>query len=145
MASAVYNIAKSGFLDGSIDWDTDTIKAALVMTNTTADTEIDVDTVGAITTLDESDDSGSYARQTLTASVSTDDANDRGEADADNISFTSLTGDATRAYQGILILKEITNDTDNIPIAFVEFPSTIAGTATQVDVTFDAEGVLQLA
>lgn len=34
MASALFNPGREGFLDGSIDWDTDTIKAVLVDTGT---------------------------------------------------------------------------------------------------------------
>lgn len=144
MASNFFNIAKSGHLDGSVDFDTDTIKAALLMSNTTADTEADVDTVSAITTLDEADATG-YSRLTLASkAVATDDVNDRGEADAADLSFTGLGGDATRDYQGVLIYKEVTDDTDSIPICFIEFATTASLGASQVDVTFDAEGIYQL-
>jgi hypothetical protein len=145
VASLFFNIAKKGFLDGTIDFDTHVIKAALVMTNTTADTEAGVDTVGTITTLDESDATG-YARLTLgTKTVTADDTNNRGVADAADLSFTGLSGNATRAYQGVLIYREVTNDTDNIPIAFSEFPTTVPATATQVDVTVNAAGLIHLA
>lgn len=144
MASVVFNIAKGGLCSGSIDWDTNTIKAILCMTNTTADTEIDVDTVGGLTTLDESDATG-YARVTLTnAAVNVDDANDRAELDGDDVVFSGLSGDATRDYQGVLLYKHVTNDADSIPIAFIDFSDDITSAATSVTVPWDAQGIIQL-
>jgi hypothetical protein len=132
-------------MDGTIDLNTNDIEAALCMTNTTADTEIDVNTVGTITTLDECD-SGGYARLDLAdEAVTADDTNDRAEFDATDLSFTSLGGDATRAIQGVLLYKKVTNDTDNIPIAFIDFASDVPTTATQIDIPWSSEGIIQLA
>jgi hypothetical protein len=39
MASVTYNVAKTAIGNGSIDLDTDDLRIALVMTNTTVDTE----------------------------------------------------------------------------------------------------------
>lgn len=143
MASLVFNIAKSGLMNGTIDLDTDDIRSALLMTNTTADTDADADTLSALT-LDECDATG-YARQALASeAVSTDDTNDRGEFDANDVSFTSLSGDATRDSQGLLIYLHVTNDADSVPICFIDFTADLPSTATQVDVPFDAEGILQL-
>ena len=144
MASLVFNIAKSGLMDGTIDLNTHDIRAALCMTNTTADTDADVDTVATITTLDECDSTG-YARITMTGeAVNLDDLNDRAEFDAADLSFTGLGGNATRAIQGVLIFKFVTTDTDNVPICFVDFTADIPTTATQIDVPWNAEGILQL-
>lgn len=144
MASLVFNIAKSGVMDGTIDLDTHDIRCALLMTNTTADTEADVDTISALTTLDECD-ATSYARVALAGeAVATDDTNDRGEFDANDASFAGLGGDATRDIQGALIYKHVTNDTDSIPICFVDFTADIPKTATQIDIPWDAEGILHL-
>ena len=142
MASAFYNIAKARLGDGTIDWDNDTINVALLMNNTSADTDIDADDVADIGTLDESDDTGSYSRISLSnATATANDTDDRGEYDADDISFTGLNGDATRDYQGILVYKVVTDDTDSIPIAFIDFPSDVSSSATQVDVSFDSAGL----
>lgn len=143
MASVVFNIAKSGVL-GAINLTSDDVRAVLCMTNTTADTEIDADTVSALSTLDESDATG-YARITMAGeAVSTDDVNDRGEFDANDLVFSGMSGDATRDYQGVLLIKHVTNDTDSIPIVFVDFTADIAKAATQVTVPWDAQGILQL-
>ena len=146
MASNVFNNALKRLVDGSIDLDTHDIRVALLMTNTTADTDKDaINFVANIGTLDECDATG-YARVALASeAVNTDDANDRAEFDATDVSFTGLSGNATRAIQGALILKFVTNDSDNIPIAFIDFTADIPATATQIDIPWNAEGILQIA
>lgn len=144
MASVVFNIAKSGMMDGTIDLNSHDIRCALLMTNTNADTDVDANTLSGLT-LDECDATG-YARQALTGeAVSTDDTNDRGEFDANDAVFSGMSGNASRAIQGALIYKHVTNDSDAIPIAFIDFASDVPATATQVTVTWNAEGILQLA
>lgn len=150
MASAVPNSTKALLMKAALDLDTagDDIRARLVMTNTTCDTEIDaINTLSNYTTIDPADATG-YADIALTGEVvNTDDTNDRAEFDdTGNLSFTGLGGDATRAYQGVLLYKYVdgTNAND-IPVCYVDFTATIPATATQVDVTWNAEGILQLA
>jgi len=130
---------------GEIDMDTDDIRAVLCMTNTTADTENTETLMNGFTTLDESDATG-YARIDMSGlTITQDDGNNRAEFDATDLSFSGLSGDATRDYQGVLLYKHVTNDTDSIPLFFVEFTNTpVAKEATQVDVPWDAQGILQL-
>ena len=146
MASAIPNSAKANLMNGTIDLDTNTIKARLVMSNTTCDTEVDgITHLSNYTNIDPSDATG-YADVTLTVTVAAVDASDWAKFDANDISFTGLSGNATRDYQGILIYKYVdgTNAND-IPVCFVDFGGNIAKTATQVDVTFDAAGIMKLA
>lgn len=145
MASNVYNNFLQKLLLAYLVTGAD-IRAAMVMTNTTADTEKDgIDFMDDFATLDEADATG-YARVALGSEASNvDNSNDRAEFDSNDVSYTSLSGDASRAYQGVVLLKHVTNDTDSVPICFVEFPSTVPATATQVDVTVNAEGWLQAA
>lgn len=146
MASAIPNSAKVRLMNGGIDLDTDDIRARLCMTNTTCDTEIDaINDLADYSTIDPADATG-YADVALASeAVAADDANDRAEFDANDISFTGLSGDATRAYQGVLLYKYVdgTNAND-LPVAFIDFTDDIPLTATQVDVPWDAEGILQL-
>ncbi len=145
MASVFYNEAKGALIDGTIDLDTDDIRVALLMTNTTGDTQNDdVQFVDDIT-LDECD-ATSYARVALAnEAFNIDDGNDRAEFDADDASFTSLGGDASRDVQGALIYKHVTNDADSPAICFVDFSADLPSTATQIDIPWDSEGIIQLA
>jgi hypothetical protein len=145
MASQVFNAAKTRFANGGIDWDTDDIRVALVMTNTTVDTDNDGDVfVSDITTLDECDATG-YARVALSGeAVNTDDTNDRAELDANDVAFSGMSGDSSRNIQGALIYKHVTNDSDSLLIAYIEFSVAINAAATAVNVPWNAEGIIQL-
>lgn len=147
MASAIPNSALVRLLTGDIDLDADDIRARLCMTNTTCDTEIDaINDLADYSTIDPADATG-YADVALASeAVAADDTNDRAEFDAVDASFTGLGGDATRDYQGVLLYKYVdgTNAND-IPLAFIDFASDITSAATQVDIPWDAEGILQLA
>lgn len=146
MASFVYTPAKALLAKGLLNLHTggNDIRMALCMSNTTADTDQDAATISAIGTLDEMD-GANYARKTLAGEVvNQDDANNRAEFDFDDVTWTAL-GAGTRAIAGALIFKFVTNDTDNIPIAWVDsggFPVTANGG----DLTYavDAQGAIQL-
>ena len=147
MANFVYNEAKRALLAGELDFDApDDFRVLLVMTNTTADTEDDVDTVDDFTTLDELDD-GSYARQALAGdSLAEDAGNDRAEYDANDSEFT-YAGDGTRDTQAAVVIKHVTDDTDSVPIAYIDtggFPVSSSQVGT-VTITWNAEGILQAA
>ena len=124
MASFVYTNAKRAFLAGELNLASNDIRAMLVMANTTADTDKDVATIGAITTLDEMDGAG-YARVALTGeAVSADNANDRGEFTADDIVFQNVSA-GTRSVAAVVLYKHVTNDTDSIPLAYIDTASGI--------------------
>jgi len=146
MASAVPNSAKTRLMNGGLNLASDDIRARLVMTNTTCDTEVDaINDLADYTTIDVAD-ATSYADVELTESVAVDEVNNRAEFDATDISFSGLGGDATRAYQGVLLYKYVDGtDANDLPVAFIEFTATIPATATQVNVQWNAEGILQLA
>lgn len=146
MASLVFNNAMLDSWTGDLDLEEgqNDIRVALVMTNTTADTDEESATVDAIGTLDEMDGTN-YARKTLSSqAVAIDTTNDRVEFDFEDLTWTAL-GNGTREVQGMLILKHVTNDADSVPIAFVEFSSSQNPGGSDFTVTIDAEGALQLA
>ena len=87
MANALYDLGREGFLDGSIDWDTDNIKIMLI---DEADDTIDLaadndlaDRAGAAIVAT----SGNLASKTVTAGV----------ADAADVTFTAVTGDVSES------------------------------------------------
>tara|TARA_R110000824_G_scaffold225667_1_gene413348 strand:+ start:15834 stop:16295 length:462 start_codon:yes stop_codon:yes gene_type:complete len=152
MASVVYNKFKQSSADGVIDLGDDDIYAALVMLNTTCDTENDgMENVDDFTTLDEMD-GANYARKPLGGTVvNLDDANDRAEFDADNVTWSAL-GAGTRTVQGVLLYVDAdddgaiggADDAANKVIAFIEFPSAVTADGSDLTVAWNAEGILQL-
>lgn len=87
MSNALYDNGRQGFLDGSIDWDTNTIKAVLVDTalytvNLATHANLSDVAVGSRVST-----SGALASKTVTAGV----------ADAADVTFTSVTGATVEA------------------------------------------------
>jgi hypothetical protein len=123
------------------------VRAKLVMTNTTCDTEIDaINNLDDYTTIDVSDAAG-YADVTCTGeAVAPDDGNNRAEFDLNDVVFSGLGGDATRDYQGVLLFDYVdgTLANDKTPI-FIEFTAPIPKAATEVTVPWDVQGVVQFA
>lgn len=142
--SLVYTPAKAKLLKADLDFDIHDIRVALLMTNTTADTEQDNATIASFTTLDEYDGAG-YVRKALTGEiVNQDDPNNRAEFDADDVTWTAISA-GTRSAQGILLFRFVTNDADSVPIAFIDtggFP--IAGNGGDLTIAWNVEGILQL-
>ncbi|MDZ4250290.1 MAG: hypothetical protein U0990_09405 [Candidatus Nanopelagicales bacterium] len=141
MASFVFTEAKRALLAGELDLNAHDIRVMLVGSATTADTEEDATTISGFTTLDEFTDA-SYARKALAAeAVAADNANNRGEFDADDVTWTALTGDTAAA---MLVFRHVTNDTDSVPIAYIDsggFPQTPGG--ANLTIAWNAEGILQ--
>ena len=145
MASLVYNGYKAGVMNGSIDTDTDDVRVALVMTNTTCDTEEDVVLMNAFTTLDEQD-GAAYVRKALSLTIQQDDTNDRAELIVSAATTWTALGIGTRLCQGVLFLKHVTNDTDSIPLFFSEFSANVgpANPTGDFTINWDAQGAIQL-
>jgi hypothetical protein len=145
MANFVYTGEKQRAAKGDRDWDTADIRALLVMTNTTADTEQDASVIGDFTTLDEYDGTG-YARVDLgVTTVTQDDANNRSEVDVADFTFGSSVGPGTRQAQAMVLYVDLGgSDTANPVVAYVDtggFPFT--GNGGAVNVTVNAEGLIQ--
>ena len=87
MASALYDKGREGFLDGSIDWDTDDIRAILIDTGTyTVD----------LAAHDFLDDVPSGARVAVSGALGSKTAT-AGVADAADVTFTGVTGASVEA------------------------------------------------
>ncbi|GMV82106.1 MAG: bacteriophage protein [Planctomycetota bacterium] len=107
MANAMYDKGREGFLDGSIDWDTDTIKTVLLDA---------ADYTPDLAAHDNLDDVPAGARvgtpQTLTGKTKTN-----GVADADDVTFPTVTGDPCE-YQ--LIYKDTGVESTSRLIALID-------------------------
>lgn len=122
MANALYDKGREGFLDGSIDWDTDNIKAVLV---DTADYTVN------LSTHDNLDDipsgarvatSGNLASKTVTAGV----------ADAADITFSAVTGDPCEA---IVLYKDTGVESTSRLIAYIDTATGMPVTPNGGDIT----------
>lgn len=140
MANFWYDEGIEGICDGSILWETDDIRAILVMTDSTAGGDITAAFIGSMGNLDEYD-GANYARLALTAeAVGTTGS---GPVTVDFSATSPLTwaslGAGTRANLGIVFYKHVTNDADSIPIFYHEF--SFVGTGQDVNAAISASGL----
>jgi len=149
MANFQYTYAKAKMQSADIDLNADDIRLLMVMSNSTADTEKDTQHIDDFTTLDECDGVG-YARVALTGeAVAADEANDRGEFTADNLAPAwAALAVGTRQNIGIVIYKKVTDDTDSIPIYWIDTCTGVGfpfdGNGGVVNITWNAEGIGQI-
>ncbi len=152
MADFVYTHATQQI--ATAQWDlssgTPDVRFALVMTNTTLDTEPDVANMTAASTVDEFDGSN-YSANGIAATneaVSEDATNNRAEFTADNITFSAISA-GTRLIQAVVAYAfDTAFITSSIPIAWIETgfnPTTgIAANGGDVAITWNAQGIIQL-
>jgi hypothetical protein len=145
MASFVYNKAKTAILNGDIDFGGgDDIRVAMAMTNTTCDTEDDTEFMDGFTTEDWMD-GANYVRKNCSETVTENlPGNLAFFDDTTNHTWAAL-GAGTRQVAGFVIFKFVTNDTDSIPIAWIDtggFP--FAANGGDVTVTWNVAGVISL-
>jgi hypothetical protein len=148
--SFVYTPAKVALATKLIDLSSDDIFALLVMSNSTADSDVDAELVADFGTLDECNGAG-YARQAMTPgqAVTADLVNHLAVYAADNIEWEDL-GAGARQIKGLVIYKGTINSADdgtsNELLAYVDtggFPFTANG--SDVIVEWNAAGILQVA
>ena len=107
MANALFDKARQRFLEGQFNWNTDTIKAVLIDTGTyTVNLSAheflsDVGSGSRIAT------SGAFTGKTTTG----------GAADANDITFTSVTG---ASIEAIVLYKDTGTDSTSPLIAFID-------------------------
>lgn len=146
MANFAYTPFKGRLQTADVDFPEgqDDIRIALVMTNTTIDTEQDASVLSDFTTLDEYD-GANYVRKALaTQAVNVDLVNNRAEFDADDIVWTAL-GVGTRQAQAMLLYRHVDGTAANDQaIGYIDtggFP--FNGNGGNVTVAWNAEGILQ--
>lgn len=141
MASHVFTPALARLVSASLN----DLRVMLLMTNTTADTEVDADTLDEITTHDEMDGSG-YAIEALTSeAVNVDTGNDRAEVDADDATFAAMSN-GTRQIQGWLLYQHIDGtDANDQAVMYADFSGNINPGGSALTITFDSEGIIQIA
>jgi len=115
MANALYDHGREGFLDGSIDWDTDDIRCILVDTD---------DYTVNLATHDNLDDIPAGARVATSGALSSKTVA-AGVADAGDVTFSTVSGDQSEA---LVIYKHTGTESTSRLIAYID-------TATGLPVT----------
>ncbi len=158
MANFMYTPEKERLMEGNTNYleGQDDIRAILVMTNTTADTDQDATNLsgaGDITTLDEFDGSGYTAHGSggnalASQAVTQDTGNNRSEFDATDLAFGALSV-GTRNIVGMVIYRHVDGTTANdTVVAYIDTggfnPSTgFAANGSTVTIQWNSEGIIQ--
>src|SRR5262245_1674168 len=123
MGNALYDKGREGFLDGSIDWDTDDIRLILI---DAADYTVNLATHQFLS------DVPSAARVAVSGAF-TGKTKTNGIADADDVTLTAVTGDVSEA---LIIYKHTGSDATARLIAYIDvatnLPFTPNGSNAQV-------------
>ena len=106
MANEMYDKGREGFLDGSIDWDTDDIRAILIDTD---------DYTVNLATHDNLDDIPAGARVAVSGAL-TGKTVTGGVADAADVTWTGVTGDQSEA---IVLYKHTGTESTSRLIAYI--------------------------
>ena len=122
MANTLYDHGREGFLDGSIDWDTDDIRCILV---DTADYSVD------LANDDNLDDIPGDARVAVSGALSSKTV-DAGVADAADVTFSSVTGDQCEA---LVIYKHTGTESTSRLIAYIDDATGLPVTPNGGDIT----------
>lgn len=107
MASGLYDAGRNAFLTGAIDWTTNDIRVILI---DTADYVVD------LALHDFLDDVPAGARVAVSGAITTPTAV-AGVADADDVTFSAVTGDASEA---LIIYQHTGTDSTSQLIAYID-------------------------
>lgn len=122
MASALYAKGRQGFLDGSIDFDTDDIRVILI---DAADYTVD------LAAHDNLDDIPSAARVAVSGAMASKTVTD-GVADAADVTLTAVTGDTSEA---LVIYKHTGTESTSRLIAYIDTATGLPVTPNGGDIT----------
>lgn len=140
MTTKVFNCGKKDML--SVDAASADLRAALLMSNTDADTANDGISNMDDLSLDELDGSGYSRQQLANVTLTVDDDNDRVELDCDDIAFGAL-GAGTRTVVGLIVYRHVNDDTDSIPWSFHEYASAKTMDGSSFTSQINADGLIQ--
>jgi hypothetical protein len=142
--SFVYQRAKELIATAALNLATADLRTALVMTNTTTNTQKTANTFAGFTTLDECN-GANYARNDLVGVTGVrDDTNLIWYVDANDAVFTAL-GAGTRQNKAALLHVHNATPGNEIPVAYIDqggFP--FDGTGANNTIQWAALGILQL-
>lgn len=160
MATFTYNQAKERFLEGNYDptGGSDSHFIALVMSNTTADTEYDAATLSAFSTFDEHDGSSYDDTARVAVTMAASAVQTTGASGFSTLASTASTasisapGVGTRNSVAVVLYvgtASSAQDSTNFPVAYFDLTGGGSGFATNassaVVVQWNASGILKMA
>jgi len=122
MANALYDKGREGFLDGSIDWDTNNIKVVLV---DEADDTIDL-------AVDDNLDDRAAASRVATSGNLANKTVTNGVADADDVTFSAVSGDQFESFD---LYKDTGTESTSRLIANIDTATGLPATPSGGDIT----------
>lgn len=143
MATVIYNSFKKKIMDGSIDLDTDTIKASLHTSSYTPDQDAHDffdDTTNEVSS------SGSYTAGaaggiTLASkTVTQDNTDNEGVFDAADLSVTTFTG----TFRYVVLRKDTGTASTSPLIAAIDYGSDVSAVNGTVSIAWNSEGILNI-
>lgn len=143
MATVIYNSFKKKIMDGSIDLDTDTIKASLHTSSYTPDADSH-DFFDDVTS--EVSSSGSYTAGaaggiTLASkTVTQDNTDNEGVFDAADLSITTFTG----TFRYVVLRKDTGTASTSALIAAIDYGSDVSAVNGTVSIAWNSEGILNI-
>lgn len=146
MANKIYDEAKYQALRAGLPLHSGDTRLTLVMTNSTADTDVTAQTIAGITTLDECDAVGYPAGGVALSGevVTRDGTGHRGFFDGADVTFTNLAA-GTRQVKGALLYLFVSSLGASIPIAYFDTPGfPFWGNGSSMTMQWNAAGILQI-
>lgn len=122
MANFIYDKAREKFLTGAINWTSDTIKAVLVDTAAYTPAPTTHEFLSDIPSGDRIATSSAFTTKTATAGV----------ADADNVTWPTVTGDPSEA---LVIIKDTGSAATSPLIAYIDTATGLPVTPNGGDIT----------
>ncbi len=149
MAAGAYSNGVENILNGTIDLDTSTVKIMLVDSGYTYDPDHAVIDNGANNATDPSFNeivatnyTGGFAgagRKTATVTITEQTASNRVVTIIGDLTWTALGGASNDTVQAGILVREITNDTASILIAFFDFSGgAVTTNGSDFSIDFDA-------
>ena len=137
MANVIYNSFKKAIGDGSIDFDTDVIKVALVTSTYTPDIDTHTDFTTHIT--NEVVGAGYTAGGATLANplITVDTTDDQAEYDGDDVTW----GTSTITARGAVVYASVSGDL----ICYVDFTEDKISSAGDFTIQWHADGIFKLA
>lgn len=140
MASVLYNAGRTALVNGGVDWDTHTIKVALVTSSYTPD----VDTHENYDDLtNEVANGNGYTTGGATlgsASIAADNTANRAKLDGADVSWTS----ATITARAAVIYRDTGTPSTSTLIAYVDFGEDKTSSGGTFLITWSSDGTIQV-